>query len=115
MSKQPKSKSAGIPIILPDLDFKITDDLTISDPKLIACLIHEKKQVILKALMKSEFTIRELSRETKINPGTVKRHINELEQVGLIKFVRQEKNEYGILLKFYRSISRKFKINFELA
>lgn len=94
--------------------FKIKDELIITDPLHISCLVHEKKQIILKFLIKSDYTIRELSRDTNINPGTVKRHLNDMEQLGLVKFVRQEKNEYGIILKFYRAVSKKFKVDFEL-
>ncbi len=114
MPKQLKSSTSKIPHISPDPHFEMQKETVVDNPELIACLIHEKKNIIIKALISSEYTIRELSRETNINPGTVKRHINELEQVGLIKFVRQAKNEYGILLKFYRAISRKFIVKFEL-
>jgi DNA-binding transcriptional ArsR family regulator len=95
-------------------DFKIRDEFVITTPEQILCMVHDKKQEILRFLIKQEYTIRELSRDADINPGTVKRHMIDLEALGFIKFVRQEKNKYGIFLKYYRAVSEKFIIKFEL-
>lgn len=99
----------------PVSNFQIQEEYIVSDPEMISCLVHDKKQEILRFLIKQDYTIRELSRDANINPGTVKRHMLDLEQLGFIQFVRQEKNKYGIFLKFYRSISKKFIIQFELS
>ena len=74
-------------------DFEIQEEQFISNPERISCLVHNKKQEILRFLIKSEYTIRELSRDAGINPGTVKRHMLDLEDLGFIQFVRQEKNK----------------------
>ena len=52
----------------------------------------------------------ELKNATKMNPGTVKRHINDLLDHGLVQQTRLEKNMYSITEKYYRATAKTFII-----
>jgi len=97
-------------------DFEIPAELRITDPNAVSTLFHEVKGPILRLLIDRAMTIRELS-EIKIdgkeyNPGTIKRHLEDLLNFGLIQ-QKPVKNEYGITLKYYRATARKFIIYLE--
>lgn len=115
MAKEAESKNSEQIQEVPVMNLQIQDEYIVSDPEMISCIVHDKKQEILRFLIQKDYTIRELSRDAAINPGTVKRHMLDLEQLGFIQFVKQEKNKYGIFLKYYRAISKKFIIQFELS
>ena len=89
-------------------------ELIITDPDQISSIVHEKKSIILQFLIKSEYTIRELSSQASINPGTVKRHMTDLEKLGLIQFIREIKNKHGVKLRYFRSVAEKFVLQYEV-
>jgi predicted HTH transcriptional regulator len=98
-------------------DVTIPEELIITDPNAVPTIFHEVKGVILRILIEKAMTIRELS-EIKIdgkeyNPGTIKRHLEDLLNFGLIKQLDPVKNEYGITLKYYRATAQNFKILLE--
>ncbi|MHA1518840.1 MAG: winged helix-turn-helix domain-containing protein [Promethearchaeota archaeon] len=96
-----------------------TDDLPketieITVPSLIMQVMHEKKQLILKEIFKEGRTIQELKNLTKMNPGTVKRHLDELMKHKLVFVEREDRNAYNILMKYYRTTAKHFEIHFRL-
>ena len=52
---------------------------------------------------------------TKLNPGTIRRHLDELIEKNLIFLVRTEKTNFGQIMKYYRASAKKFlvRINFD--
>ncbi len=87
--------------------------LVIKDPNVIPSFNHEKKQILLKILLREAKTIMELSNATGINPGTVKRHISDLQNKGIVVIARTQINQKRILLKYYRSAALHFIFHFE--
>jgi len=86
----------------------------ITDPTLVMKLLHEKKRMIVNLLLKKAMTIQELKHATKMNPGTIKRHLDDLMAVDLIFIAEERLNDYKIKMKFYQTTARKFIINFVL-
>ncbi|MHA2362682.1 MAG: winged helix-turn-helix domain-containing protein [Candidatus Hodarchaeales archaeon] len=95
----------------PNSDEKIAKVKEITDPETVPILFHEKKEELLALLVQKEMNIIELKNETKINPGTIKRHLNDLIEKGLIRQSREEKNIYGVLMKFYRATAKQFIVS----
>lgn len=89
------------------------DELVITNPTYVPIIYHEEKQQILTILLTQEKTLRELSDLLHVNPGTIKRHIDDLKNANLIFQSKEEKNEYGINQKFYKSTAKKFRIRLE--
>ena len=83
----------------------------ISDPKAVNSLYHPKKQLILKELIKEEHTIYDLKLILKINPGVIKRHIDDLLDNKLILLTHTAVNKLGLNLKFYRAVAKKFIVH----
>lgn len=91
----------------------IKEEIDVTDPAVISIIFHEKKSLILQLLIKEEMTIIDLKKATKMNPGTIKRHINDLLKYNLVFVSRTEKNEFSIIMKYYRGSAKKF--NFEIS
>ena len=91
--------------------FEIKETMEISDHLIVGILFHEIKSEIMKLLIKGEFTVMELSKELEKNPGTIKRHLDDLLENNLIKQHKTIKNEYGIKQKYYRAVARNFIVN----
>ena len=89
----------------------IENEKEVVDPDTIPVLFHEKKQEILKLLIQKEMTIIDLKKTTKMNPGTIKRHLNDLIDKSLVFQSRIEINKYGIKMKFYRATAKKYSIH----
>ena len=89
------------------------EHMVISDPDVIPSFTHEKKQILLNILLKEAKTIMELSTETGMNPGTVKRHISDLQKFGIVVIAHTQINEKRILLKFYRTSALHFIFHFD--
>ncbi|MHA2226225.1 MAG: winged helix-turn-helix domain-containing protein [Candidatus Hodarchaeales archaeon] len=89
---------------------KIAELKTIHDPAVVPVLFHRKKQQILLLLIETDHTIMELKKKTKINPGTIKRHLNDLVEKNLVFQSYTIKNEYGFTLKYYRAVAKKFHV-----
>ena len=85
----------------------------ISDPSAVSILFHEKKQELLKLLIENDLNIREMENLTKLNPGTIKRHLDDLLEKNLVFQSQTIKNEYGFTLKYYRAVAKKFIVNIE--
>ena len=91
----------------------IPETKVISDPSVVSVLFHEKKQAILNLLLKKELNIMELKKETKLNPGTIKRYLDDLVSKDLAILTRKVQNEYGFFLKYYRATAKSFIIHIE--
>ena len=87
------------------------DKKVFTDPDILQILAHEKNQRILSLLIEEEMTIIDLKNETNLNPGTIKRHLNQLIEKELIEQSRIETNRYGIKMKFYRATAKQFEID----
>jgi len=91
----------------------IPESKTINDPTVIPVLFHEKKQMILNLLLENELNIMELKHQTNMNPGTIKRHLDDLVSKELAFISQKVKNKYGIVLKYYRATAKSFIIHIE--
>ncbi len=90
---------------------QIDTEKIITDPTAVPILFHDKKQLLLKLLIEKEMTIIDLKNSTKLNPGTIKRHLTDLVEKGLAKQTRIEINTYGVRMKFYRATAIQFIVN----
>ncbi|MCP4762431.1 MAG: winged helix-turn-helix transcriptional regulator [archaeon] len=88
--------------------------MELTDPGLILIILHEKRMKILKLLLDEAKTIQDLRKATGINPGTVKRHIEELRDHGIIFIDKVEYNDYNVKMNFYRAIAKSFLIKIEI-
>ena len=89
----------------------ILPEKTITSPEAVPILFHEKKKEILEELVKKEMTIIDIKNKIKMNPGTIKRHLEDLVSANLAIQTRTEKNIYGVNMKYYRATAREFVIN----
>ena len=86
----PKSKESSI---------EVKEELEISDPEKILIILHDKKREILKCIFQEGKTIQEIRDETGINPGTIKRHLTDLEKSGLVFLEAIKRNDYNIKIQ----------------
>ncbi|MFX0015998.1 MAG: ArsR family transcriptional regulator [Promethearchaeota archaeon] len=96
-----------------DASSDIPESKIISDPSTVPVLFHEKKQMILNLLLEKELNIMELKQETNLNPGTIKRYLDDLVSNDLAFLSRKVQNEYGFFLKYYRATAKSFIIHIE--
>lgn len=99
--------------MISDSGFTIKEEFTLEDPDAIAIFKSEGKQDILRILIDQEMNIHDLKNKLKLNPGTVKRHIDQLIEFKLIVQTREDENSWGVRMKYYRSVAKKFIIHFE--
>lgn len=98
-----------------DIDFKTNESFKLKDPDdpKLSIVVHKQKREVLKVLIENELNIKEIENITKINPGTIKRHLDDLVANGLVQQTQTVKNEYGFVLKYYRAVVKKLIVNFE--
>lgn len=89
------------------------EEITISDPEVLSLFKSEGKQSILKMLIQREMNIYDLTTLLKLNPGTVKRHLDQLLEYKLIEQTKEEENSWGVRMKFYRSVAKSFIVYFK--
>lgn len=82
--------------------------MEINNPEVIKCFIHKKQSKILEILIIDAKTIMEISTELDWNPGTVKRHLENLMEYNLVQFSHSIKNKFNITMKFYRTTAKRF-------
>ena len=85
-----------------------------TDPKIIRIILHEQKLQILNILLKEMKNIQELKDLTAINPGTIKRNLDELMEVGLVEVAETKMSNYNIKMKYYRAVGTQFELKFQL-
>jgi predicted ArsR family transcriptional regulator len=90
------------------------DSLVISDPDQIKRIKAKIKMEILGILKEKQnergMTIKEISEIMKKNPGTIKYHIDELCEIGLLAIYSIEPTPTGIVQKFYRLTFKNLEI-----
>jgi DNA-binding transcriptional ArsR family regulator len=89
------------------------EEIILTDPYAVPIVFHEKKGQILKMLIKKEMTIIDLKHATGMNPGTIKRHLDDLLQYEIILISKEQLSEYSIMMKFYRAVAKKFVFKIE--
>ncbi len=92
----------------------VRDKLVVTDPKVIRVVLHEQKLQILNILVHEMKNIQELRDLTQINPGTIKRNLDELMEYGLIFIAAIKKSDYNITMKYYRATANRIEISFDL-
>nr|MDO8111233.1 winged helix-turn-helix domain-containing protein [Candidatus Sigynarchaeota archaeon] len=95
-----------------DAERSMADEAIIKNPGTVPVLFHEQREAIMRLLIEKACNIIELSKATKMNPGTIKRHVDMLVDHGLVFLAILDTNEYGIKLKYYRAVARKFVFSF---
>ncbi|MCY3410701.1 MAG: winged helix-turn-helix transcriptional regulator [Candidatus Heimdallarchaeota archaeon] len=90
--------------------FKIVDIKVISDYEAVSHLYHQKKQLILKLLIEKEMNIISIKKATGMNPGTIKRHLDDLIKKNLVALSSTKDNNYGQKEKYYRATGKEFSI-----
>jgi len=93
-------------------EFVPKDSMVITDPSVINQFQHSVKLIILENLYEKAKTIMQLHKDTGYNPGTVKRHLIDLEGTGLITLAKKEMSEKRIVKKFYRVTAKEFIIQY---
>ncbi|GAB4318708.1 MAG: hypothetical protein Kow0069_21980 [Promethearchaeota archaeon] len=89
------------------------ETLVITDPEAVPALFHEKRLAIMRLLVSGEFKIVQLKEVLRMNPGTVKRHLEVLLQHGLVVPPRVVVNKYGIREKYYVAAAKRFKVRID--
>ena len=97
----------------PDNEYKPIPEYNISNPQCLKHFTHEKKMAVLKALLNDPKTIMELSNELGLNPGTVKRHLEDLIKDNLVQFSHVVKNKFNITMKFYRATAIRYHFEWD--
>jgi DNA-binding PadR family transcriptional regulator len=92
----------------------VLDQFIIEDPELVLIVMHDIKRMILDLITRKAMNIQELREATNVNPGTIKRNLDDLEKNHLIFVADTKWNEYHIKMKYYHAIAKKFIINFQI-
>lgn len=93
-------------------EYKIKDEIILDNPEVITFFKSEGKQDILKILINQEMNLHEIRNTLKMNPGTVKRHLDQLLEFKLIEQTREDTNSWGVKMKYYRAVAKKFIIHY---
>jgi DNA-binding transcriptional ArsR family regulator len=75
----------------------------ITDPKTASILVDPMRREIVRLLAEGEKTENELAGLLGLSDPSVGHHLKVLRETGLIRVVRKEAEEHGILQKFYES------------
>ncbi len=83
----------------------------ITDPSTIKVLFDKIRAIIVfKYLVNQEMTVKQLADAIHKNPGNILRHIERLKTVGLVKQVRTEKTNTGIVQRYYRATAKEYRL-----
>lgn len=83
----------------------------IDDPERAKVMTDPMRREILRLLSGKAMTENELAKTLGLSEASVGHHLKILKESGLIKMVRQEAEEHGILQKFYGTIAHAFFID----
>ncbi len=97
-----------------DKSSKIKEEIKITDSSLALIVLHEKKKMILKMLLEKAMTIQDLKKATNLNPGTIKRHLDDLVKNKLVFVAKVKYSDYNIRMKYYRATAKNFIINIKI-
>ncbi len=84
--------------------------MIINQPKVMKLFDHARMNEILGLLRVGDHTIMDLKEKLDLNPGSVKRYIDQLLHAGLIRPSKVEMNKFHIKLKYYRITALEFEI-----
>ena len=90
------------------------NELILTDPQIIRIVLHNQKLLILNQLFTEMRNIKQLKKITGLNPGTIKRHLDDLLVHQLVKIVSSQKTNYNITMKFYQAVAKKFMIIYQV-
>ena len=90
--------------------YQIQDSFCINNIDAATALYHPIKSRIMEILVKKEASVYDITKETSLNPGTVKRHMEDLLKNDLIVLSREILNPYNMIVKLYRSAAKSFEI-----
>jgi len=83
----------------------------ITDPNTIKVLFDKTRAVLVfKYLVNEAMTVKQLADAIGKNPGNVLRHIDRLKNAGLVRQVRTEKTNTGIVQRYYRATAREYRL-----
>ena len=83
----------------------------ITDPNTIKVLFDKIRAIIVfKYLVNQEMTVKQLADAIHKNPGNILRHIERLKTVGLVKQVRTERTNTGIVQRYYRATAKEYRL-----
>jgi predicted transcriptional regulator len=109
------SEEKNLPI---DMDWKpekIQESKIFCDPEKARILLQKDKNQILTLLtINGEMTIQELSKSAGINPGTIKRHIDDLIVEKLVFKSSQKRSEYNVKMKYYSAAADEYIIDIHI-
>ena len=83
----------------------------IVDPERAKVLVDPMRREIVRLLAEGEKTQTELAKLLGLSDPSVGHHLNLLRERGLVRIVRKEAEEHGILQKFYESTAYLFLID----
>ncbi|OLS12614.1 MAG: hypothetical protein RBG13Loki_3759 [Promethearchaeota archaeon CR_4] len=92
----------------------VREKLVLTDPKIIRVVLHEQKLQILNILLHDMKNIQEIREATGLNPGTIKRNLDELMEYDLIFIAAIRKSDYNITMKYYRAAANRIEISYHL-
>lgn len=92
----------------------IKESLIITDPKEILIVLHDQRKQILNELLHTMKNIQELSEATHLNPGTVKRNLEELMSHGYVFIADVRQNDYKMTMKYYQATAKQIVIKCSL-
>ena len=94
---------------------RIQESIIINDSVKARALLHDDKRTIITSLINNKArTIQNLNADTGINPGTIKRHIDDLISKKLVIMLFEDRSLYNVKMKFYSAIANEFKIDIEI-
>ncbi|MFW9919739.1 MAG: winged helix-turn-helix domain-containing protein [Candidatus Thorarchaeota archaeon] len=94
-----------------DTSLQMKDLEIISDPNTIKVLFDKTRAVLVfKYLVNEAMTVKQLADAIGKNPGNVLRHIDRLKDAGLVRQVRTEKTNTGIVQRYYRATAREYRL-----
>jgi DNA-binding HxlR family transcriptional regulator len=97
--------------------FKAKDRLkkkVLGEPAEIRMILQKDKLQILNILLKEEKNIQQLKEATGINPGTIKRNLDDLIKNNLVFESAVKKSDYNITMKYYLAVAEEFEIKFAM-
>ncbi len=105
-----------------EMDWKpeeIRESIVIRDPEISRLLLQKDKNRILTLLIKNkEMTIQQLSNALldgkPWNPGTIKRHLDDLIRKKFVFKSGQKRSVYNVKMKFYSAAAKEFVIDIHI-
>ena len=86
----------------------------VTDPEEIHLIFHDQKLLILKAITSQKMNIQEIANTTRLNPGTVKRNLDDLIKAGFVAMVEIRENDYKMKMKYYQTTAEKITIRYQI-